>query len=161
MTTTANLIRRVDGVELPASEWWAIAAGQPVSLRTTGLRRRTMSGTVSGGVTIADDPCDSTIDLHLSTRGGAGTDLAIHAALVSADADGVWRFAGSVAGTVTVPIVVDIRYRGVFRRAGRATAWLTVHAGLPRLDGRPRLVLDADVNAELPPAAAQPPRRAR
>lgn len=155
MISTANLIRRVDGVELPAAGWWVIAARQPVSLRTVGLRRRTMSATVSGGVTIGDDPRDSTLDLLVSPwSADSPDDLAIHATLAQADADGGWRFTGSVAATVTVPIVVDVRYRGVFRRADRATAWLTVRAGLPALGNRPRLVLDADLNAEAPPVAA-------
>jgi hypothetical protein len=156
MISTTNLIRRVDGVELPAAGWWAIAARQPVSLRTVGLRRRTMSATVSGGVTIGDDPGDSTLDLLVSPWAAESPDddLAIHAVLAQADANGAWRFSGSVAATVTVPIVVDVRYRGVYRRADRATAWLTVRAGLPGLGNRPRLVLDADLNADAPPAAA-------
>ena len=51
--TTNDLIRKIDDVELPTPGWWGIAAQQPVRLRTGGLRRRTIAGTVSGGVTIA------------------------------------------------------------------------------------------------------------
>jgi hypothetical protein len=154
MISTTNLIRRVDGIELPAAGWWPIAARQPVSLRTIGLRRRTLSGTAAGGVTIGEDPRDSTLDLVVSPHDGSGSqgDLAIHAALAGASADGVWRFTGSVAAAVTVPIVVDVRYHGVYRRADRATAWLTVRAGLPGIGNRPRLVLDGDLNADAPAA---------
>jgi hypothetical protein len=154
--TNHDLIRRIDDVELPTPGWWGIAAQQPVSLRTVGLRRRTIAGTVSGGVTIAEDPSDSTLDLFISP-GGAGSpehDLAIHATLTSARADGSWRFAGTVEGTVTVPVAVDVTYHGVFKRADRAMAWLTVEAALPGLGGRPRLVLAGDVNADDPGRAA-------
>jgi len=149
---TNELIRRVDDVELPTPGWWGIAARQPVSLRTVGLRRRTITGTVAGGVTIAEDPSDSTLDLLISPGGAdsAEHDLTIHASLTSAHADGSWRFAGSVAGTVTVPVAVDVTYHGVFKRADRALAWLTVEAALPGLGGRPRRVLTGDVNADHP-----------
>jgi hypothetical protein len=156
MITTADLIRRIDDVELPTPGWWAIAAQQPVSLRTTGLRRRTLGGTVSGGVTFAEDPTESTLEL-LICPGGAESpehDLAIHANLTSAGADGTWRFTGSVEGTITVPIAVDVTYHGVYKRADRATAWLTVQAGLPGMGGRPRLVLAGDVNADHPKRGA-------
>jgi hypothetical protein len=151
-----DLIRTVDDVELPTPGWWGIAAQQPVSLRTVGVRRRTLSGTVSGVVTIAEDPRDSTLDLLICPRDGHSpdNDLVIHASLTSASADGVWRFNGSVEGTVTVPIAVDVRYHGVYRRADRAAAWLTVQAGLPGLSGRPRLVLNGDVNADFQGLAA-------
>ena len=151
-----DLIRSIDNVELPTPGWWGIAAQQPVSLRTVGLRRRTLSGTVSGGVTIADDPCDSTLDLLICPRDGQSPDhdLVIHASLTSAGADGVWRFSGSVDSAITLPIAVDVRYHGVYRRADRAAAWLTVQAGLPGLAGRPRLVLDGDVKADFQRVAA-------
>ncbi len=154
--TTNELIRRVDDVELPAAGWWGIAAQQPVSLRTVGLRRRTIPGTVSGGVTIAEDPIDSTLDLLISPGGADSTehDLAIHATLTSAGADGTWRFAGTVEGTVSVPVAVDVTYHGVFKRADRALAWLTVEAALPGLGGRRRLVLAGDINADHPGRAA-------
>ena len=150
--TISELIRTVGDVELPAAGCWAIAAQQPVSLRTTGLRRRTMTGTVSGGVTFADDPPDSTLDLLIGPEaaGGPGHQLAIHATLTSAGADGTWRFSGSMMGTVTVPVAVDVTYRGVYRRGDRATAWLTVQARLPGLGGRPRLLLAGDVNLDDP-----------
>jgi hypothetical protein len=152
--TTTDLIRHIDGIELPTAGWWRIAP-QRISLRTIGLRRRTLSGTASGGVTLAADPRDSTLDLLVSPRDGGSpeSDLAIHATLTSAGADGVWRFSGSVDATVTAPIAVDVRYRGVYRRAERATAWLTVRAGLPGGAGRPRLVLEGDVNADFPDTA--------
>jgi hypothetical protein len=151
-----DLIRTIDDVELPTAGWWGIAAQQPVSLRTVGVRRRTLSGTVSGGVTIADDPRDSTLDLLICPRDGQSPDrdMVIHASLTSASADGVWRFNGSVEGTVTVPIAVDVRYHGVFRRADRAAAWLTVETSLPGLAGRPRLVLNGDLNADFNRLAA-------
>jgi len=154
--TTNDLIRRIDDVELPSPGWWGIAARQPVRLRTIGLRRRTIAGTVSGGVTIAEDPRDSTLDLLISPGGPDSPehDLAVHATLTSATADGCWRFAGSVEGTVTVPVAVDVTYHGVFKRADRALAWLTVEAALPGLGGRPRLVLAGDVNADHPGRAA-------
>ncbi len=154
--TTNDLIRRVDDVELPSPGWWGITAQQPVSLRTVGLRRRTPAGTVSGGVTIAEDPTDSTLDLFISPGGDDSPehDLAIHATLTSARADGCWRFNGSVAGTITVPIAVDVTYHGVYKRADRALAWLTVEAALPGLGGRPRLVLAGDLNADHPGRAA-------
>ena len=153
--TTNDLIRRIDDVELPTPGWWGIAAQQPVRLRSGGLRRRTIAGTVSGGVTIAEDPIDSTLDLVISSGADRRErDLAIHATLTSAEADGCWRFAGSVDGTVTVPVAVDVTYHGVFKRAERAVAWLTVEAALPGLGGRPRLVLAGDVNADHPGRAA-------
>jgi hypothetical protein len=155
--TIADLIRRVDGVELPAPGWWSIAGPQPAGLRTVGFRRRTFAGIVSGGLTLADDPLDSTIDLLVSPSAATGpdSDLAIHATLASAHWDGTWRFRGSVESVVTAPIDVDVRYHGVFRRGGRATAWLRVRAGLPGGNGRPRLALDADVNADGPAADDQ------
>ncbi len=151
-----DLIRTIDDVELPTAGWWGIAAQQPVSLRTVGLRRRTLSGTVSGGVTIASEPRDSTLDLLICPRDGRSPDhdLFIHAALTSARADGVWRFNGSVEGAVTVPIAVDVRYHGVYRLGDRAAAWLTIQAGLPGLAGRPRLVINGDVNADFQGPAA-------
>jgi hypothetical protein len=154
--TTNDLIRRIDDVELPTPGHWGIAAHQPVSLRTVGLRRRTIAGTVSGGVTIAEDPSDSTLDLFVSPGGpeGAEHDMAIHATLTSARGDGCWRFHGVVEGTITVPIAVHVTYHGVFKRADRALAWLTVEAALPGLGGRPRRVLAGDVNADHPGWAA-------
>jgi len=154
--TTTDLIRRIDDVELPTPGRWGIAARQPVRLRTVGLRRRTMAGTVSGSVTIAEDPNDSTLDLVISPGGAARPehDLAIYATLISADADGCWRFNGVVAGTITVPVAVDVTYHGVYKRADRAVAWLTVETALPGLGGRPRLVLAGDVNADHPGRAA-------
>jgi hypothetical protein len=156
MATTDHLIRTIDDVELPTPGWWAIAARQPISLRTTGLRRRTMSGTISGGVMFADDPTDSTLELLICPSGADSPehDLAVHATLTSAGADGTWRFTGSVDGTVTVPIAVDVTYHGVYKRADRATAWLTVQAALPGMGGRPRLVLAGDVNADHPKRGA-------
>jgi hypothetical protein len=153
--TTAELIRTVDDVELPAPGRWDIAAAQPVRLRTVGLRRRTTTGTVSGGVTIAEDPGDSTLDLLISPGGDGGREheLAIHATLTSAGADGIWHFDGQVAGT-TAPVAIDVTYHGVYRRAERALAWLTVEAALPGLGGRPRRVLAGDVNADHPGRAA-------
>ena len=125
-------------------------------LRTLGLRRRTMAGTVSGGVTIAEDRKDSTLDLVISP-GGADRpehDLAIYATLTSADADGRWRFNGVVESTSTVPVAVDVTYHGVYKRADRTVAWLTVETALPGLDGRPQLVLAGDLNADHPGTAA-------
>jgi hypothetical protein len=149
--TTTELIRNIDGIELPATGWWDIVP-QRISLRTVGLRRRTMSGTASGGVTLAADPRDSTLDLLVSPGDGGSpdSDLAIHAALTSAGADGVWRFSGSVDAAVAAPIAVDVRYHGVYRRAERAIAWLAVRAALPGGAGRPRLVLEGDLNADFP-----------
>jgi hypothetical protein len=154
--TTTDLIRKVDDVELPTPGRWGIAAQQPVSLRTVGLRRRTIAGTVSGGVTIAEDPADSTLDLLISPSGAGGPerDLAIHATLTSADAHGTWRFDGLVEGTITVPVAIDVTYHGVYKRADRALAWLTVAADLPGLGGRRRLVLAGHINAGHPGWAA-------
>ena len=74
--------------------------------------------------------------------------------LTSARADGTWRFAGTVEGTVSVPVAVNVTYHGVFKRADRALAWLTVEAALPGLGGRRRLVLAGDINADHPGRAA-------
>jgi hypothetical protein len=74
--------------------------------------------------------------------------------MTSANADGSWRFTGSVAGAGAVPVAVDVTYHGVYKRADRAVAWLTVEAALPGGDGRPRLVLAGDVNADHPGRAA-------
>lgn len=149
--TTTELIRQIDGIELPAAGWWPIAP-QRMSLRTVGLRRRTMSATVSGGVTLGDDPDDSMLDLLVSPGDGGSpdSDLAIHAALTSASRDGVWHFSGSVEAAATAPIAVDVRYHGVYRRGERATAWLAVRATLPGGGSRPRLVLEGDLNADFP-----------
>ena len=153
---TADLIRKVDDVELPVPGRWGIAAQQPVSLRTVGLRRRTIAGTMSGGVSIAEDPADSTLDVFISANGtdGAEQDLAIHATLASADAHGTWRFDGLLEARVAVPVAVDVTYHGVYRRADRALAWLTLAATLPGLGRRPKLVLAAHVNADHPGRAA-------
>jgi hypothetical protein len=152
MITTDDLIRRVDDVELPAPGRWSIAALQPVSLRTAGWRRRTLAATVSGDVTIAEDVNDSTLELLIRRGGPDGPehDVAVHATMTSASADGSWRFLGSVAGTDAIPVAVDVTYHGVYRRADRAVAWLTVEATLPGVGGRPRLVLAGDVNADHP-----------
>jgi hypothetical protein len=156
MITTDDLIRRIDGVELPTPGRWSIAADQPVSLRTLGWRRRKHAGTVSGGVTIAEDPNDSTLELLIRPDGAAGAehDVAVHATMTSANPDGSWRFTGSVAGAAVVPVAVDVTYHGVYKRAQRAVAWLTVEAALPGVGGRPRLVLAGDVNADHPGRAA-------
>ena len=105
MMTTDDLIRTVGDVELPAPGRWSFAAPQPVSLRTAGWRRRTLAGTVSGEVTIAEDPNDSTLELLIrSGRADRGEhEVAVHATMTSANADGSWRFTGSVAGAGAVP----------------------------------------------------------
>lgn len=107
-------------------------------------------------MTIAEDPDDSTLDLFISPGGAARPehDLAIYATLTSADAHGCWRFNGVVEGMITVPVAVDVTYHGVYKRADRAVAWLTVETALPGLGGRPRLVLAGDVNADHPGRAA-------
>ena len=130
--TTNDLIRRIDDVELPTPGRWGIAAQQPVSLRTVGLRRRTIAGTVSGGVTIAEDPSDSTLDLFVSPGGadGAEHDMAIHATLTSARGDGCWRFHGVGGGH---DHRAHRRRRHVPRRlqAGRSGAGLAHRRGRP------------------------------
>lgn len=159
MTTTDNLIRSVGGVELPTPGWWQMHAHQPVTLRRRSWRSRASGGTAAGGLTIAGDPYESTLDLLVSPAGagidaGADDDLLITASLVSASPGGWWRFAGTVSGTVTRPVAVDVRYHGVFRRGDRASAWLTVWAALPRAAGGRRVTLTADLHAESPASRA-------
>lgn len=150
-----DLIRRVDDVELPTPGRWRIGAHHPVALRTSGWRRRTLDTIASGDVTIADDPQDSTLDLHVVAPGDPGAeDLVIHAGLVAASAAGAWRFDGTARATVTVPIAVDVRYHGVYRRGDRAAAWLAVRADVPALGDRRSMTLLGDLTAVHPGTAA-------
>lgn len=153
MLTTHDLIRHVDDVELPVPGWWPIPARQPVDLRTTGWRRRMLTATVAGGMTMADRPLESTLDLLVSVSDGTHDDLVLRADLVTAHLAGTWRLAGTVTGAVTAPVTVDVRYHGVYRHGGRATAWLAVRARLPRAGRRGGLVLRGDLHADHPASA--------
>lgn len=145
--TTDDLIRLLDGIELPTPGNWRIAAGQPVTLQRGGWRRRPAHTDAAGALVVADEPRQSTLGMRVTSPSGH-PDLTISAQLAAASSHGSWRFAGSVRGTVELPITLDVTYHGVYRHGEEATAWLTVRADLPAIGGQPAAVLTGELNAD-------------
>lgn len=145
---TDDLIRLLDGIELPTAGSWRIAAGQPVTLQQGGWRRRLVHTNAAGALVVTDEPRQSALALRVTSPSGSHPDLTIGAQLAAATSGGSWRFAGSVRGTVELPITLDVTYHGVYRHGEEATAWLTVRADLPAVGRQPAAVLTGELNAD-------------
>ena len=138
---TADLIRLVDDVELITPGRWSISGRQPVELRTSGWRRRRRPAIATGELVIDEDPWRSTLCLVVTPLDPELADaaLTISAILTTADSTGAWLLHGtSVRADESIPVTIDVRYRGVYRQRSHATAWLTIRSTVPALDGRGR-----------------------
>ncbi len=139
-----ELIRTVDGIELPAQGEWAI-----LPHRTGSRAARTecrVAGSLSVGVRAED------VRLLLSIDTMENTTL-IDACVARADDLGNWLFAGTasrdgVRRTVDVPVA----YHGVFRRNGHTSVWLTVDARGAAIGRTVLRQLVVDVSATWPAA---------
>ena len=152
----ADLIRKIDGVELPEAGLWNIPSGwADIELsvpRVFGQALRSRIRLKQGMIAIADDPTHSTAHLSLdatSVRTGneaidrylhaevLGTHrystLPVHIATVSNRGGSSWVADGwvTVRG-VARPIELAIRYEGVFRRG--PAALFRAEASLPLRD---------------------------
>jgi hypothetical protein len=153
-----DLIRMIDGIEVPALGRWTIASGYSIIRRDPGgWGRRRRSDRITGGLLVIG------VDLptcRLELAGGAVDDNGatgswqIDGELVEADRYGVWRFTGSCqqdTGIGAADIVA--RYHGVYRHGGRATAWLGLAATIGRhtaTTSRPRrFTLHGEIGATI------------
>ena len=156
MTPTSNppigrgLIHTVAGAEAPVAGNWTVGTGQPVTLTGRSLRRRRLTGRVgSGNLVVADDVVGSALEITVQTQEGATRDpptsimiSLVVTRFVYADR---WRAEGTATTSAgSQPVVVELWYRGVFRRGRQASMWLTLDGGLEL--GRRRFHLAADLN---------------
>ncbi len=164
-----ELIRITRGQETPAPGRWTIAPGQPVAVRTGSWwrARRTAGRVTAGGLLINQDGAMAfRIAVELATAGSYPTALTYQSIQVQPIRDqGIWRVAGEIIGQGRVhPAHSRLYYRGVFRGAPGAIAWLSWH--LPRTqipgadrDVNRRLELSADLNVDAPQELCEPKNR--
>ena len=147
-----DLIRTLEGTEVPAPGRWQVGAGQPVRLTFGGLRRRTTEGRIVAGtldvtdgivgsaleITVAVDDGDRRADAGVPTRDPPGT-LTFTLAVTGFSASGSWRAVGATTGgeeAASSPVDVEIEYRGVYRHARHTSLWLTVDGDADGSGGR-------------------------
>ena len=168
-----QLIRTLDGAEVPVAGQWVVGAGQSVRLTARGVRRRSIDGRVLGGVLdVTDDLVGSTLALSVSLDDDtAGSDpglptrdppepIELVLAVTAFGASGRWWAVGaSSSASGSEPVTVEIDYHGVFRHAGHTALWLSLDGGLDhrqtrrpqRLARRPHVKIETELT--LLPAA--------
>ena len=158
MTTSpvqiADLIRTIDGAEVPAAGRWHVGSGQPVRLTTRGVRHRSTNGRiVTGTLDVTDGIVGSSLQISVTTDAAGGSSdagvptrdpppgaLRFTLTVTEITPSGRWRAVGtSTSEAGFAPVTVDIEYRGVYRHARHTSLWLTVDAGLDRAADRSRL----------------------
>jgi polyisoprenoid-binding protein YceI len=151
--TSSDLIRTVDGVELPAAGLWNIPSGwASIELsvpKVFGRALRTHLRLKQGMIAIADDPTHSTANLSLDATslrtGHPARDRYLHDRVLNTDrystipvriatiehSDGPhWKADGWITvGGVSTAMELDLTYEGS-RRAG-SIATFTAHGNIP------------------------------
>ena len=148
--SSTRLIRTANAIELPAPGRWPLGVAPTVTIGGTGRADGHHAGELSGTLVVGDDLLDVRIEMSMLAPGGAPIELDV--TLVDSDAAGRWILSGevTVAGR-TVPVTVEARYHGVFRRGSRAWTELSFGTSVTRATRRRRrLTLDADVIFDAP-----------
>ena len=137
-----ELIRTIEGIELPAQGDWAILPHR------TGSRVARTECCVAGSLSVGGRPEDIRLRLSIDTMEDTST---IDARLERADCFGHWRFTGTARRDgVHRTVDLAVTYHGVFRRNGHSSVWLTVEMPGSAI-GRSRIrQLVVDVSAMWP-----------
>jgi hypothetical protein len=128
--TTDHLVRSFGTHTAPAAGLWQVRSGQPVTLRTQGLRRREVPARVTGGrLIVRDDLIGSSLQLDM-VSGDACIRLA--ADVTDLLAEEHWASDGHVhVDGVPQEASVRIHNNGVFRQRGRQPSlWLTIESAI-------------------------------
>lgn len=144
--SAAMLIRRHDGVEVPATGMWPLVVSSSVKRAVTRTTHEQLS-IASGWLDIADDPAASWLHIQLRDRiiDLTPVDIADDPCELS-----TWHLTGVAKSTDTdvhqQPVTMALRYHGVYRRSGRIWAWFsgTAVVGVAKSRRKPaeRLALD-------------------
>jgi hypothetical protein len=151
---TSRLIRRLDGVEWPATGTWRLPPSVALDVhRRQRFRSRGIRVPIHGGTLVVHEHgLHSTLDLHLApTQPLATAGLTLHAVVTAADGNGTWGVSGSaLVDDVDRPLVGTVRYCGVYRTVWRATLWLEVSLTVPRQRGVPQIDVAGQLDALAP-----------
>lgn len=120
------LIRRLDGMELPAAGIWPLVRASHVAIAPACGARPLETAVHAGHLVVTPNVDDATLSLALGQDGAVrftGQPL-----LVTSTTYGTveWTFEGIVrCEQESAPMTLTLGYHGVYRRAGRAWAWFT------------------------------------
>ena len=147
-----ELIRTSGGVELPSTGEWQIHAASFVGV--TVDRKHTLRPTVHGARLEIGDSADDPIRLALRTDCSRARVLDLTGTPGADDGYGFvrWTLAGTIEDELyTRPLAGSLRYHGVYRRGGSASAWLSGWV-TTRTRGYRRSGLDVEIDLIALPA---------
>jgi hypothetical protein len=145
------LIRRVDGMELPAAGIWPLVRASHVAIAPARDARPLETAIHAGHLVVTPNVDDATISLALGQDGAvrfAGQPL-----LVTPTSYGTieWTIEGLVTcEQESAAMTLTLGYHGVYRRAGRAWAWFTGSGRIsPQCEDSREVVVDLLFEAPL------------